>query len=492
MLKHYRDKVKQQQRKLVEGITHLEELPLDKFVNAIENIDRYVATEKLDGYNLWFGFDEQGFFTSRGAKGGQTFRTVDDFDDRPAYNSFRAVHAALEQCQDILKRHVQEGEIVEIEILYGRQPNAIVYGRNMIAFLRYVHDGATEHHIAKLDQLADALDGKSVTTTTSGVTTTDGLDLNRETLNLKWTFVRPSQIESSVLRQVNITSDVEKLKAFLNASNSRLPEYTNRQIATANLNRIPMSLRDDVKLERSIVQDLLAHDFVLPIKHKLINKLLRTATPSLRTVDVQDGEDVGIEGIVFLDPETNEQFKLVDKDAFTAINKFNFAVRSALKTTGMAKNPFTHSLGISDDASVFDQYTTRLARIFGIAQTLKYYEVRRVLQQLGSTPQEIIDRITTQCNSLSVRDDVLHAIAEADKELKVLLVRFKRMWKQYHHKLPSGKTVRYTPEVYRRTLTSFAELHQEFIGLYRQVKQATTTPAVIAIVFSKQLQVLAK
>lgn len=492
MLSAFRNSKRAVQQKLTEGIKHLESLPLDAFIDAVKNIDKFVATEKLDGYNLWFGFDATGFYTSRGGKGGEAkFRSVDEYVDRPANNGFRAVHAALQQAERILKRFIRDGECVEVEVLFGRQPNAIVYGSNMIAFLRYVEGGDT----ARLDQLTQTLDGKTVKTTTTHTVTSDGLELKNETQTHSWQFVRPAQLNDQIERHADVERELQELEAYTAAANDRIPSMTNGQVAQANLTSVEAHMRDVVKFEREAVQDTIAHDFVLPIKAKLVDQLLRNATPSLQTAELKQGEDVGIEGIVFLDPDTNEQFKLVDKDAFTTINKFNFAVRSAIKSTSMGggRNPFTASLGISDDGSVFDHYTATLGRLFGLDEHMKYYDITRALRSHGSTPQEVVDALVAQAPSPStLQRDVLYAIEQADQELRKLMAQFKNTWRRYSTQLPNGKTVKYSAEIYNRTMTSFAEAHQEFLTLHGDVKNALTPQHVVAVVFSRQLDKLTK
>ena len=70
--------------KLNEGIQHIEALPVRDFINAIENVANFTASEKLDGSNLTFGFENNGrYYTSREAKGGKRFYTESDFSDRP-------------------------------------------------------------------------------------------------------------------------------------------------------------------------------------------------------------------------------------------------------------------------------------------------------------------------------------------------------------------------------------------------------------------------
>ena len=39
---------------LLEGITHIEDLPLSEFIRTVESLKEKIVTEKLDGSNLCF------------------------------------------------------------------------------------------------------------------------------------------------------------------------------------------------------------------------------------------------------------------------------------------------------------------------------------------------------------------------------------------------------------------------------------------------------
>lgn len=489
MLKNFLFEQKQRRIRVTEGIAHLEALPVQEFVNALTNIDKFVASEKLDGYNLWFGFDSTGFFTSRGAKGGAVYRSESEYPDTPASNGFRSVHAALESIATILHRFVQDGETVEVEVLFGRQPNAIVYGDNMIAFLRFTQSDDLENSGAKLDQLASALSGKVVKTITPHMVTTDGRTLDKTSVSHDWKFVSTTKLDSAIVSNVDLSDDIAKVTTFLKTANTALPSMTNGQVLTVNLTTIPKGEREVVKRERENVTDTFLHDFKLPIKDKLIDKLLRPTKSPLQTAAVSDGEDIGIEGIVFLDPATNQQFKLVDKDLFTTVNKFNFAVRSAIKSTSAAENPFLQSLGLSSGGSIFDQMIGKVGQIFGISNDLKYYNIKRALSKFGDSPQTIVDTLAKNTDDFDTAlNGVQAAINTAQTDLDKMLKQFQQNWKRYSVKLPGGKRIKYNAEIYNRTMTSFAETHEELASMLKRVNSATSVEHLISIVFSRQLK----
>jgi hypothetical protein len=132
---------KQFMRNLNEGIDHIEDLSLQEFIDAIENIDKMIATDKLDGVNLWVGVDESGkLFASREGKNKKAarFYSQSDFADVAAHNSMRAAFAALSKNEKSIKSVLNKNDIIEVEILYGKQPNSIVYGKDNYNYIAFV------------------------------------------------------------------------------------------------------------------------------------------------------------------------------------------------------------------------------------------------------------------------------------------------------------------------------------------------------------------
>jgi hypothetical protein len=93
----------------------------------------------------------------------------------------------------------------------------------------------------------------------------------------------------------------------------------------------------------------------MPIKDYLLNTLVRKVKPFLQTHDLKPDEDVGVEGVVLRDNKTGEMTKIVDKDVFTAINKFNNSVRgnvSGLVRTDDQNAPLDMRGGILGQAKI--------------------------------------------------------------------------------------------------------------------------------------------
>ncbi|MBN4836381.1 hypothetical protein, partial [Enterobacter hormaechei] len=102
-------------RALSESITHIEDLPVDRFIDVLRNLSTMTAQEKLDGAPLWVGVDDEGrLYTSREGKRSDADRkySVDDWSLVSANNQFRAAHAALSQYADQIKQVLQSGDTV--------------------------------------------------------------------------------------------------------------------------------------------------------------------------------------------------------------------------------------------------------------------------------------------------------------------------------------------------------------------------------------------
>src|SRR5574343_465869 len=121
------------------GITHIEDLDIETFLRAVERLPELEAVQKLDGANLRVGIDESSeMFTSREQKGGKRFYKESDFPKSSAYDGFKAAHAVLEKAEGYLLEVLVPGEEINLEIIFGPQPNTVFYGKdnlNYIAFL---------------------------------------------------------------------------------------------------------------------------------------------------------------------------------------------------------------------------------------------------------------------------------------------------------------------------------------------------------------------
>ena len=316
---------------LAESIVHIEDQSIDDFIKSVETLKDKTITEKLDGAYLWFGVDDRGLYTSREGKSPKKgrFYNVTDYPMVSNYNGFRAAHLALEKVEDTITKILQEGDVVEIEVLFGRQPNTVTYGsedKNFIVILRGV-EGTPEERVKAV---AKALDGKAVNVESTIVTSPDGdaLQLNDE--NMVWKFTNVKPIDTSKMDTSEVRDLLGELKKFAAAKNAAIAGKTNKEVAELSMTSVPKEQREAAKIEKARVNNELMTRFKQPIKELLLNKFVRKIKPFLQSSELHPSEDIGVEGVVVRDPDTDEQIKIVDKDVFTAINSFNSSVRSGV------------------------------------------------------------------------------------------------------------------------------------------------------------------
>jgi hypothetical protein len=426
---------------LQENIVHIEDLAPEEFLHNVKNIATLIATEKLDGAQLIAGVDNNGqFYTSREAKGGQRMYK-NTTPTRAAENGFCAAFTALKQVEAEFKAIIKSGEAVECELLFGRQPNAIVYGSNYIAFLRMIPgDNQQDPNQDKIKQLNDTLKGHSEQIETSIITTIDGSQLHSMDQRLIFKFTSVAFIDNFEFHKVDLRKELNEFEAWMEQ-------------------HPPSSF----KTKKAFAEA--ASKFMLPIKEKLLNDMVRKLKPALRDAEVDSHEQYGIEGIVVLDPTTGKQFKLVDRSVFSVINQFNHAIRNKIKTTGPF-NPeafkhlyqsFEASLGTPGN-SIYDNMLDQIARTINIPELGKYMAITRTLKKFGTLealvkamPQDV-SKLRTQIAAI-IKTTTFH-LDDARKE-------FIQKWKDYKLRLNNGKEVRYTQEIYNRTLLVFAETSTE-------------------------------
>lgn len=459
---------------LTEGIEHIEDLPPEEFIQAVRNLSSMIATEKLDGSNLVFGFDIKGkFYTSRESKGGSNkIYNIEDYTNRAADNGFKSAHAALKQIAPKLKTIVKSGEAVEVEVLFGRQPNAIVYGANYIAFLRMIPgDNGEAPNQSKIKQLHKELGGEQSTIEVPITTTEDGINIKTVPTKLTWKFTSVSFIDQHHFDKVDVS---QELTTFENWLKTNPPSSFKTKKAFLDATR----------------------QFKLPIKEKFLNSVVRSLKPALRDTDVESSEDIGIEGVVLLDPNTGKQTKIVDKSVFTLINQFNYAIRNQIKGRGVNISNWADLFTVFDasinpnphTSSLYDDMLTRINEVVGIPGLEKYMGITRTLKKFNS-PEEFVKNWKIQ-NMDRAKPEIAGAIQEGIRDLNKARDQFTKEWKKYRLKLNSGREIYYTEEIKNRTLMVFAETLQELQGLLRDVQNAQTLADLAVAIFGKQLKAI--
>ena len=469
------------------SIQHLETLALPAFINAVRNIGTMHASEKLDGANLWMGLDAEGrLFTTREGKrkNAPRFFSEAEYPAFAAYNGFRAAHAALEEKIADIKRVMQPEQMVEMEILYGRQPNAITYGhddKSYIAFLRGVN--GTPNVIA--DQLSTTLGGTSVEVTVDIIDTTNGEDLEVHPQTIAFQFTGAQRIPAEKLKDVNLSKHIDALEKFLKEpAGIQGSEATNMELLANSLATFSVDIRPEAKEKKTALLAKVMTDFKLPIKKELLDNYVSKIKPALGALDVSADEDVGIEGVVLRDPTTGDMIKLVDTDAFTTINSFNHAIRNQI--SGVVKTldstaPLEARGGILGDMKI------KIADLLGNAELARGAAAKKIMASAGGS--DPIQTIKNFAGNLEINDflgmkrKLLALIKQAAIDLQLLLDDFNEHKEDFQLKLKNGKVIGISPEIEKRTLLVFAESRKNVLDLFDKLKLAKSLAQVVAIMY---------
>lgn len=472
------------------GIAHIEDLPLAAFIKAVRNIGTMHASEKLDGANLWMGLDNEGrLFTSREGKrkGSVPFYSEKDYPRFAAYNGFRAAHAALEGKLEDIKRIMQPNQMVEMEILYGRQPNAVTYGaddKSYIAFLRGVE--GTPDVVA--DQLTTTLGGQTVKVNVEVVDTTDGENLELHDQDITWQFTGAQRVDPNKLKDVDLESHITALEKFLNepAGLDSLPELTNMQLLQNSLGSIPIADRPTAKDLKTDVIATVMTKFRLPIKRELLDNYISKIKPALGDKDLSADEDVGIEGVVLRDPTTGDLIKIVDKDAFTTINSFNHTIRN--QVSGVVRT-LDQTAPLEARGGILGNMKIQIADLLGNVDMARGASAKKAFASVkGANAIETVKNFSKNLNIedfLGTKRKLLAIIQQTALELRALLEDFKANKDQFHLKLKNGKTIGISPEIEKRTLLVFAESRKNILDLFEKIKKAKTIAQVVATMYGQ-------
>lgn len=472
-------------RILNEGVDHLEDLPIDQFLEVVANLSSMTGQEKLDGANLWIGVDDDGqFFASREGKRNNAERKYkpDEWPLVSANNQFRAAHAAMLTKEQEIKRVMRTGDTVEVEVLFGRQPNSVTYGaddKSYIAFLRGVND--TPDEIA--DHLSQSLVNQQAQAKVEIIDTSDGQNLETRNVDITFQFISPSKIDTAKLAaESGVDPELKKLESFLNAESS-MPGKTNLELSQLNLTSVQTDQRVAAKKMKADVLAQIMTQFKLPIKNALLVK--SSGKSSLAAKDIKPDEDVGIEGIVLRDPNTGKQVKVVDKDVFTAINRFNQSMRGEVQSSLNTTDP---DAPLESRGGLVGQLRIRIADTLGNRELAKPANVRKIMAPIkGDSATAAIKNLAKSLTAAEdfegIKKKILAMTSETYKELAEKLAWFKENKQNYRLKLKSGKEIGLSDETVKKTLLTFAEARRNLGEQYEKMKACTTLEQLLAVLY---------
>ncbi|NJO63710.1 MAG: hypothetical protein HC836_37640 [Richelia sp. RM2_1_2] len=468
---------------LNEGITHIEELPIDEFIQAIKNLNMYEITEKVDGANVQFGIDNNGkFFTSREGKGGNRYYSVADWGNKFWETGFKSAHSALEP---IAKKVLKPGETVEAEILFGELPNTVPYSgdKNQIILLRPIEG------TPNIERIADKLEGYTTTITLDKVPyTEDGETIQYRPEEHVWTITKTPYVPSESLTKQEATTEITKrikeLEAYLkqeiqiDSISMPIPE-----LLAIKFNQRPekidqatwQDLKEKIKTKR---EEILQHiqSLQLNVKDVLLNHLVR----KVRSKFGPELDNGGwIEGVVMRHKDTGKQFKLVDKSVFTALNTFYHEIISQIT-----------------DHRAADGIKNTLMR--GMASSIGHPNLgttaaKKYIQSHGKTQQEVLTNLGHNIDVNQTKTTWLKLINDAKQRLEKLLKDYKKSNRNINLNINNkDRMFSHTGAASKKTLQTFAEFKQFLNTTETAIQQATTGGDLVNILVGDKLKAVSE
>lgn len=477
-------------------VKHVEDLDVETFIRVIERVHELDAVQKLDGANLRGGIDEDAkLYTSREQKGGKRFYSLKDFPKRSAFDGFRAAHAVLEQVEHVIKDIVAPGEAFNMEVIYGEQPNTVLYGKDRLNYLAILEmvpgdDPTIDPDQRKTKQLIEALNDHVITVDTLAHETHDGSVIVSAPKITDWKIVGSDKISKHDLEELDFSEELGNLKKFLETDN----EVARKEGKILTNFEVLKDKSPKLSEERKKVDEKIRNDFKLPIKEKLM-RIVKKQKPSLRGETTDSGQNAGtytgIEGIIFTDKKTRERFKVVDRDVFTKINQFNYEVRKSINSTLKTSNT---DLPVEERGGLVGEAHIRSVRLLGLPGAEMPAQVKRVIEKLkgesrDATVKNIIDSLH-QLNFQAIRRKIQAVYISTIDDVDDARDSFKQNADTYSLKLSDDQEIKYTPEIKRRTLMVFAEARKTLEEILVKVKKTQDMEDLIELLFKKYIDEL--
>lgn len=443
------------------GIPHIEDLPIGTFIDVLSNLSEYTITEKVDGAQILFGIDENGFYTSRESKGGQRIYAVEDYEINFPSTYKRSAHLLLEQALPLLRAAgMKRGDQVEAEVLYGELPNVVPYSadRNYLIFLR------TTEGTVNIDRLKQKLHGQSLSISLPVPNTDDGKTIFLRENSDVWEFSRVPVISMPV---IDLREHSSRLYNFLGTRDS-VTSQSYKTILETPLNKIPVwcaaaDWKDTklyIKEKRDYIQELLIDAHILPIKELLLNKLVR-GTKSEYGPLLEDGG--WIEGVVLTSP-TGKMVKLVDKDVFGTIRESAWEKRNYL--TEYAK-------GVDSNAGFMGRLLLEMATALGHPE-LGTIQAKRYLRQVDILNEDVSGNI----DFMSVKSYWSSLFEIKERELNRELDKYLR---------ESSNNSLLDRAVKKRTLETFANSFERIEKFRMLTEHSNTVSDLISVLVGRYL-----
>lgn len=455
------------------GISHIEDIPVGEIIEILTNLSDFQLTEKVDGAQILFGIDENGFYTSRETKGGERIYNEANYGITFASTYMRSAHKLLEQVLPVLEgAGLRPGDQVEAEVLYGQVPNVVPYSAdtNYLIFLR------TTEGTVNIDRLKQKLDGQAVSVSLVSPFTDDGKSITLREHTNNWKFARVPIIKKNINLSL-IEKHIAELKRYLTIKDFQVmqPLYI---ILETPLNKIPgwcpapkwKEVKAYLKERKEDIRQTLEKDHLFPLKEILLNNLVRE-TASAFGPSVEDGG--WIEGIVLRHNTTGRMVKLVDKDVFGIVREMAWQKRNLLNERAKSTQ---------DASSFMGRLLLDLATSIGHPE-LGTIQAKNYLRKVGTITEERLSILAEGTDFKSVRSYWSSLLEIRYTDLERELDKYEKEASDF----PAGTQGFLAAAIKERTKQTFAQTFQQINEMQDATLRATSTRDLLNILVGKQL-----
>lgn len=471
------------------GIQYMEDLSVDVFLDVSDRFGTLHASEKMDGVALRFGFTPDGkFYTSRGIKGtGEKSFKATDWGTGGAANVFKAAHLALERQLPQVRQCVPDGEEVMIEVLYGEQPNAITYGLGGYSYIVFLKTNTLQ----TMENLQNKLNNMVSAFMMEVITSPDGETMQPVSQQFNFKFTMPEYFNADELRAVQeeFKPAVESLRDYLETYPEGLQargfNYTASDLLNTTFTGKTREYKETVKPFRDLVETEV-HTRMMAVKQVILDRLVKGRKPRLQRPDVNS--PLGIEGVVFYDEVLDVEFKIVDKETFAKINRFNHRARDICRGRVVTTDP---GADIAAKGGIYGDSKTRIINLLNVDGLSNPRSINKLLQQYkGADVNETVHNMTKafhQVNVHSMRKKVSSIVDSTMSSLEASLDKFKRESQSYAV-MVDGEEVGYGREIIQRTLLHYAETFEQLRGLKDEFARMNSLDDFVYILFGYRIE----
>lgn len=310
------------------SIPHFEDMSVKDILDSLDL--KWMASEKLDGSYLQIGLDDAGqFYTQR--KGGQPIYDIEDWPDELWSATYRRGHAVASCVIEALvtENAISPGNWLGVELLEGVQPNSIPYKGEMTS----TYDSMVVTHTSWSPSTAFycILGNDFSVKTTALITRMIGATEAAQIDELANWMVRINNSLSMEWIRERLSTSADQVKLVLNhwlPEPSNIRGFSKREILETNLSRKHPNAGDRNwnELRKEIVQERAR---LRPVFDSCVLLFKEAAyRVVVNEIDSIMGSGCYKEGAVVATPRG--LFKLVDREAFSAINEFTHRVKYAI------------------------------------------------------------------------------------------------------------------------------------------------------------------